>query len=82
VGTALAATTIILCTGFLILALSSFSFNRDMALLSAIVITCAAVADGLYLPALLLSFDRRQSAERDTDTVGQAVPTVETSHYE
>jgi hypothetical protein len=57
VGTAVLATTIIVGSGFLILALSSFSFNRDMALLSAIVIACAFVADLVLLPTLLMMFD-------------------------
>lgn len=61
IGTAIAATTVILCAGFLVLALSSFSFNRDMALLSAIVIVCAAAADGFYLPTLLLWIDRKRN---------------------
>jgi hypothetical protein len=58
VGTAVVATTAILCAGFLILSLSSFTFNRDMALLSATVIACAFLADMLLSPALLLFFDR------------------------
>ncbi|MFH1724789.1 MAG: MMPL family transporter [Elusimicrobiota bacterium] len=54
VGTAMFYTSVILVSGFLILALSSFLVNRVMGLLSAIAIIFALLADFLFLPALLL----------------------------
>lgn len=60
VGTAVLATTVIVGTGFLVLALSSFSFNRDMALLSAIVVGCAFLSDLILLPTLLMMFESRR----------------------
>jgi predicted RND superfamily exporter protein len=58
VGTAMWVTTVSLVAGFLILSLSGFRMNADMALLSAITISLALVLDFLLLPALLLAIDR------------------------
>ncbi|MFQ0976749.1 MMPL family transporter [Vibrio campbellii] len=58
VGRALWITTVVLVAGFSVLAMSSFRLNADMGQLSAIVIFIALVVDFLFLPTLLMLFDR------------------------
>lgn len=58
VGTALTVTTLVLVTGFLVLATSGFAVTSTLGLLTAIVLAFALVADFLFLPSLLLQFDR------------------------
>ncbi|WP_199481645.1 efflux RND transporter permease subunit [Vibrio owensii] len=58
VGRALWITTVVLVAGFSVLALSSFRLNADMGQLSAIVIFIALVVDFLFLPTLLMLFDK------------------------
>lgn len=59
VGGALLITSVALVAGFGVLATSGFALNGDMALLSAITIAAALLADFLFLPPLLIQFDRR-----------------------
>jgi predicted RND superfamily exporter protein len=59
VGAALVVTSIVLVSGFLILAQSTFGFNAGMAQLTSLVIVLALVADLLLLPPLLLFLDRK-----------------------
>ena len=58
VGMALFITTLALMAGFLILGLSGFAVNRDLARLSFITIGLALVADFFLLPALLIAIDK------------------------
>ena len=55
-------TTLILTTGFSVLAASTFKVNAEMGLLTAIAIVLALIFDFLFLPALLLL------GKRDTET--------------
>ncbi|EIV1734824.1 MMPL family transporter [Vibrio parahaemolyticus] len=59
VGRALWITTVVLVSGFSVLAMSSFRLNADMGQLSAIVIFIALVVDFLFLPTLLMLFDKK-----------------------
>ncbi|WP_180821760.1 efflux RND transporter permease subunit [Vibrio parahaemolyticus] len=59
VGHALWITTVVLVAGFSVLAMSSFRLNADMGQLSAIVIFIALVVDFLFLPTLLMLFDKK-----------------------
>ncbi|HHG3633216.1 TPA: RND family transporter [Vibrio parahaemolyticus] len=59
VGRALWITTVVLVAGFSVLAMSSFRLNADMGQLSAIVISIALVVDFLFLPTLLMLFDKK-----------------------
>ncbi|ELA9422165.1 MMPL family transporter [Vibrio parahaemolyticus] len=59
VGRALWITTVVLVAGFSVLAMSSFRLNADMGQLSAIVIFSALVVDFLFLPTLLMLFDKK-----------------------
>ncbi len=71
VGVPIAVTSFILVAGFLVLAQSSFAMNSYMAVLTAIAIAVALVADFLLLPALLLHVDRPsepQALERPVRT--------------
>ncbi|MBT3534241.1 MAG: quorum-sensing autoinducer synthase [Rhodospirillaceae bacterium] len=58
VGTALMVTTLVLVAGFLVLATSGFKVSSSLGLLTAIVLALALIADFLFLPSLLLQFDR------------------------
>ncbi|EGU9322856.1 RND transporter [Vibrio parahaemolyticus] len=59
VGRALWITTVVLVAGFSVLAMSSFRLNADMGQLSAIVIFIALVVNFLFLPTLLMLFDKK-----------------------
>lgn len=58
VGVALTATTIVLCSGFMVLMLSPFAINAHMGVMSALTIAIALIIDFLYLPPLLLKMDK------------------------
>ena len=65
VGVALLVTTIVLVCGFLVIAQSNFLVNSQMGLLTALTITIALIVDFLFLPALLMRFDRDRQGESD-----------------
>jgi predicted RND superfamily exporter protein len=62
VGTAILANTAIVAVGFAMLGLSTFRVTAYMGLLTSLTIVCALVVDFLLLPALLITFDRREVA--------------------
>lgn len=64
VGRALWITTVVLVAGFSVLAMSSFRLNADMGQLSAIVIFIALVVDFLFLPTLLMLFDKKRTYKK------------------
>ena len=66
-GVALTATTIVLCAGFMVLALSPFAINTHMGIMSALTIALALIVDFFYLPPLLLKLDKDKS-EGDTNS--------------
>ncbi|WP_444928706.1 RND family transporter [Microbulbifer sp. SSSA002] len=59
VGVAIVVTSVILIAGFMVLAQSSFGMNSSMALLTAICILMALLADFLLLPILLIKLDAK-----------------------
>ncbi|WP_010138882.1 efflux RND transporter permease subunit [Oceanicola sp. S124] len=61
VGSAVIVTSICLAIGFMTMATSGFAINQHLGALTAIVIGFALLADLLFLPALLLSFDRTRT---------------------
>jgi predicted RND superfamily exporter protein len=80
VGQAMAATSVILVAGFLVLAMSDFELNSSLGIMAAITIAFALLADFFLLPPLLMRFDRRNHARApDTDTNIAAEP--ERAHY-
>jgi len=62
VGRALVITTLVLCVGFSLLALSAFRMNADMGTATALIIFIALVVDFLFLPAFLLVADKRDTS--------------------
>jgi len=60
VGAALSVTTVALAAGFLILAQSTFDVNASMGMMTAMTIVIALIFDLLFLPGLLLRFDRER----------------------
>ncbi len=58
VGLALVVTSLVLVAGFGVLAFSAFVLNSQMAIMTAVTIVFAIVADFLLLPPLLMAIDR------------------------
>ncbi len=58
VGLALLVTSIVLITGFMIMAQSHFYLNSSMGLLTSVVILLALIIDLTFLPPLLMRFSR------------------------
>ncbi len=67
VGQALFVTSVVLVSGFLVLATSHFELNAGMGLMSAIVISFALLADFFFLPALLMKFEGDHVYEKNID---------------
>lgn len=65
VGVAIVVTSIILIAGFSVLAQSAFGMNSNMAILTAMAIGAAVLADFLLLPTLLLKIDNSASEETE-----------------
>jgi predicted RND superfamily exporter protein len=59
VGMALWVTSIVLVTGFLVLATSGFTINSHMGYLTAMTIGFALLADFLFLPPLLMKIEEK-----------------------
>ncbi len=57
VGLALVVTSVVLIAGFLVLAFSAFALNSSMAVMTAVTILFALIADFLLLPPLLMAID-------------------------
>jgi len=60
VGPALVITTVVLAVGFSVLMLSSFKLNFELGFITAMTITIALAVDFLLLPAMLLTFDKKE----------------------
>ena len=60
VGLALVVTSIVLISGFFVLTFSAFQLNSDMAVMTAVTIIFAIVADFLLLPPLLMAIDGKE----------------------
>lgn len=58
VGPAITITTLTICTGFAVIAMSSFALNQHLGALTALVVGMAFLADLLLLPVLLARSDR------------------------
>ena len=80
VGVALFVTTIILFANFSVLALSDFSMNSDMGLMTAVTIIVALLVDFFFLPPLLLYLvDNKKKRIKKSEYIaplkqGEAVP--------
>jgi uncharacterized protein len=62
VGVALWVTSLVLISGFMILAQSSFELNAGMGLMTSIIIAIALVLDFLLLPPLLMAIDGKNKS--------------------
>ncbi len=69
VGLALVATSIVLVAGFTVLMFSAFTLNAHMAMMTAVTIVFAIVADFLLLPPILMALDG-PSKDRDEAAPG------------
>ena len=54
---ALVVTSIVLVAGFTVLTFSAFALNSNMAIMTAVTIIFAIVADFLLLPPILMALD-------------------------
>ena len=59
VGVALFVTTVVLASGFMMMAQSTFELNASMGLLTAITISLALIIDFLFLPPLLMLVEEK-----------------------
>ncbi len=75
VGQALVVTTLVLCCGFAVLALSTFKLNGDMGIVTAITIAVALIVDFLLLPPLLMWLDKGE----DLITTGDEAVDIDTA---
>ena len=80
VGTALVVTSVILASGFTVLAQSSFAMNAQMGQLTAIVIFVALFADLLFLPPLLMRIDGRRGGATTKTVPERSIPDMNTSN--
>jgi len=62
VGLALIVTSLVLIAGFFVLSFSAFQLNSNMALMTAVTIFFAIVADFLLLPPLLMAVDAKEES--------------------
>jgi len=60
VGLVLVVTSIVLISGFFVLSFSAFQLNSNMAIMTAVTIVFAIVADFLLLPPLLMAVDGKE----------------------
>jgi predicted RND superfamily exporter protein len=60
VGLALVVTSLVLIGGFFVLTFSAFQLNANMALMTAVTIFFAIIADFLLLPPLLMAIDAKE----------------------
>ncbi len=60
VGLALLVTSIVLIAGFFVLTFSAFQLNSNMAIMTAVTIIFAIVADFLLLPPILMALDKKE----------------------
>jgi predicted RND superfamily exporter protein len=74
VGVALLVTTFILFANFAVLAISDFSMNADMGLMTAVTIVVALLVDFFFLPPLLLFLvDRKRKHKAEyASTISRA----------
>ena len=63
VGVALWVTSLVLISGFMILAQSSFELNAGMGLMTSIIIAIALLLDFLLLPPLLMAIDGKKESK-------------------
>ena len=82
VGTALITTTFALIAGFLVLSLSSYNMNADMAVMTAMTIAFALILDLLLLPPLLYRLeDREAKYARQSNTISYSAAEINESEY-
>jgi uncharacterized protein len=61
-GPAIWITSLVLISGFAVLALSSFQINRDLGILTVIILALGLVGDFVLLPAVVLSLESVRTA--------------------
>ena len=61
-GPAIWITSLVLISGFAVLALSSFQINRDLGILTVIILALGLVGDFVLLPAVVLSLESVRKA--------------------
>jgi uncharacterized protein len=66
VGKACATTTFILVVGFSILSFSGFAINKEMSIITVIIIALALLYDFTLLPCILLKLDTREARKYES----------------
>jgi predicted RND superfamily exporter protein len=80
VGIALIVTSLILVVGFTVLSFSAFSMNSGMALLTAITLAIALIADFLFLPPLLMRLEALDPSVKSDEERVEGVPVLAKVH--
>jgi predicted RND superfamily exporter protein len=76
VGVALIITSLILVVGFTVLSFSAFSMNSGMALLTAITLAIALLADFFFLPPLLMRLEALDPSVKTDGDLVEGVPVL------
>jgi len=66
VGLALVVTSFVLAAGFMVLSMSAFNMNADMAIMTAFTIVFAILADFILLPPLLMALDKGDTSKENS----------------
>jgi len=80
VGIALIVTSLILIVGFTVLSFSAFSMNSGMALLTAITLAIALLADFFFLPPLLMRLEALDPSVKSEEDQVEGVPVLAKIH--
>ena len=77
VGRALIVTSVILVLGFAVLSFSAFAMNGNMAKLTSLVMAIALITDFLFLPPLLMKFDKIIPINKESEEYIKGEPALE-----
>jgi predicted RND superfamily exporter protein len=80
VGIALIVTSLILIVGFTVLSFSAFSMNSGMALLTAITLAIALLADFFFLPPLLMRLEALDPSVKSDEERVEGIPVLAKVH--
>ena len=81
VGAALLTTTVVLASGFMILAVSNFNVNSSLGIMVSITIVIALIYDFVFLPALLIFANKWLKKDYETKDNTASLTPLTTESY-
>ncbi|MCG8670753.1 MAG: MMPL family transporter [Pseudomonadales bacterium] len=81
VGAALLTTTVVLASGFMILAVSNFNVNSSLGIMVSITIVMALIYDFVFLPALLIFANKWLKKDYETKDNTASLTPLTTESY-